>query len=95
MSDKIRNIIVTCVFVLFIFFFAAMCVVSYFNPVAESTSERRPLAQFPDEITWQGIVDKTVIERERVLPQVREREQRKEPERHHLLLQQQRHIQLR
>lgn len=62
MSDKIRNIVVTCIFVLFIFFFAAMCIVNYFNPTATSESERRPLAQFPDEMTWQGIVDKTVID---------------------------------
>jgi len=61
MENKVKNIVVTSVFVLFIAFFAAMCIYCYFNPVAESTAERRPLAQFPDEITWDGVVDKTVI----------------------------------
>lgn len=61
MSDKVKNIAVTLSFVLFIAFFSVMCVVRYFNPVATSESERRPLAQFPDEITWEGVIDKTVI----------------------------------
>ena len=61
MNDKIKNIAVTSSFVLFIAFFVVMCVVSFFNPTAKSEAERRPLAQFPDKITWNGIVDKTVI----------------------------------
>ncbi len=62
MNNKIRNIVVTSVFVAFIAFFVAMCAVSFVNPTEESEAERRPLAQFPDEITWEGIVDKTVID---------------------------------
>lgn len=61
MNNKVKNIVVTSVFITFIAFFVMMCIYSFFNPVEKSTSERRPLAQFPDEITWGGIVDKTVI----------------------------------
>ena len=62
MNNKTRNIVVTSVFVVFIAFFVAMCAVNYFNPTESSEAERRPLAQFPEEITWEGIVDKTVID---------------------------------
>ena len=63
MNNKTRNIVVTSVFVAFIAFFVTMCIFMMFNPVTESKSERRDkMAQFPGEITWQGIVDKTVIE---------------------------------
>ena len=62
MNTKIKNIVVTSVFVLLIAFFFVACAVCYFNPKDISESERRPLAQFPDKITWQGIVDKTVID---------------------------------
>jgi len=62
MQEKIKNIVVTSVFSLFLLTFAILCITCYFNPVAHSDSENRDLAQFPTEITWQGIVDKTVIE---------------------------------
>ena len=62
MKNNLKNITVTLTFAVFIAFFAVMCVVAYFNPVEISESERRPLAQFPDEITWAGVVDKTVID---------------------------------
>lgn len=62
MKNNLKNITVTLTFAVFIAFFVVMCVVSYFNPVETSESERRPLAQFPDEITWEGVVDKTVID---------------------------------
>lgn len=61
MCDKIKNIVVTSVFSAFLAFFAIMCVYGYFNPEATSVAERRPLAQFPEKITWEGIVDKTDI----------------------------------
>ncbi len=60
--NRIKNIVVTSVFVVFIAFFVVMCAVCYLNPQETSTAERRPLAQFPDEITWEGVVDKTVID---------------------------------
>ena len=62
MNNKIKNIVVTSVFVAFIAVFVIMCGVCYMNPAESSDAERRPLAQFPEEITWEGIVDKTVIE---------------------------------
>lgn len=62
MQKKVKSIVVTGVFVTFLTFFAVMCAVRYFNPTAVSESERRPLAQFPENITWEGIVDKTVID---------------------------------
>ena len=63
MQKKIKNIVVTSVFVAFIAFFVAMCIVSYLNPVASSESERRPLAQFPSELTWESVVDKSFIDK--------------------------------
>ncbi len=63
MQNKVKNIIVTAVFALFIAFFTVMAVVCGFvSPKEMSESERRPLAQFPSDITFEGIVDKTDIE---------------------------------
>ena len=62
MNNKIKNIVVTSVFTVFIAFFVVMCAICYLNPQETSSAERRPLAQFPEEITWQGVVDKTVID---------------------------------
>ena len=62
MNNRIKNIVVSATFIAFMAFFAVMCTVAYFNPVKTSESERRPLAQFPEEITWEGVLDKTVIE---------------------------------
>lgn len=56
---KIKNIVVTVVFCLFITVFFFLCV--FHTPIAESESERRPLAQVP-EISWQGIVSGDVME---------------------------------
>ena len=61
MNNKIKNIVVSSVFIAFIALFVVLCAVCYFNPVETSEAERRPLAQFPEEITWEGILDKTVI----------------------------------
>ena len=61
MGKKIKSIAVTSVFVIFLSFFSVMCVTRYFHPVEISESERRPLARFPEEITWDKIVDKTAI----------------------------------
>ena len=60
MSNKIKNIVTTCVFSAFIAVFVVMCVIRAFNPVKYSDVEKRPLAQFP-EISWEGVVDKTTI----------------------------------
>ena len=61
MSNKIRNIVVTSVFVAFMVFFVVMCGFKFVNPTETSLAERRPLAQFPENITVGGIIDKTVI----------------------------------
>lgn len=62
MQNKVKNIVVTGVFLTFLAFFAVLCVWKYRNPDSMSESERRLLAQFPKEITWEGIKDKTVID---------------------------------
>ncbi|MBE6662781.1 MAG: hypothetical protein E7606_05860 [Ruminococcaceae bacterium] len=63
MQNKVKNIIVTVLFALFIAFFTVMAVIcGFFNPVKTSEAERRPLAQFPSDISWDSIKDKTAIE---------------------------------
>ncbi len=62
MNNKIRNIVVTSVFVLFIAFFVIMCIVRIINPVTFSQSERKELELFPQKITWEGVLDKSVID---------------------------------
>lgn len=62
MNNKIRNITVTLTFVIFIAFFSLTAVLRYFDPAESSDAERRPLAQFPEDISWSGVVDKTVID---------------------------------
>ncbi len=62
MNNKIKNIVVTVTFVAFIAFFVIQNVIIYFNPAESSSAERRPLAQFPENITVEGVLDKTVID---------------------------------
>ena len=62
MNDKIRNITVTVVFVLFMAFFVVFCANRFVNPVEKSESERRPLAQLPTDITWESIINTTDAE---------------------------------
>ena len=63
MQKKVKNIAVTFSFLIALAFFVGRCVKMYLNPVETSESERRPLAQFPTEITWESIVDRTSIEK--------------------------------
>ncbi len=63
MQNREKNIAITFAFVLTLAFLIGPCIQMYFNPVATSESERRPLAQFPTEITWESIVDRTSIEK--------------------------------
>ena len=58
MNNKIKNIVVTSVFVIFLAFFVAMCGFKIVNPTNSSAAERRPLEQFPENITWEGVIDK-------------------------------------
>lgn len=61
MNNNLKNKVVTLTFVAFMAAFVVMCAFRFFHPVATSETERRPLAQFPEKITWSGIVDKEVI----------------------------------
>ena len=63
MQKKIKNIAVTFSFLIALALLSGMCIKMYLNPVATSESERRPLAQFPTEITWESIEDRTSIEK--------------------------------
>lgn len=62
MNNNMKNRVVTLTFAAFIALFVVMCTIRFFYPAATSETERRPLAQFPEKITWGGIVDKTVID---------------------------------
>ena len=55
---KIKNLVVTVVFSLFIAVFFFLCVLH--TPLASSESERRPLAQMP-EITFDGVINGDTI----------------------------------
>ena len=57
MQNKLKNIIVTSVFVAFIAFFVVLCTITHFNPKDYSTVEKRPLAQFPTNITWAELLN--------------------------------------
>lgn len=65
MKNSHKNIVVTVVFCLFIAVFVVLCAARAANPVERSEAERRPLAQFPTNITWDGLFgkNKTVINR--------------------------------
>ena len=58
-----KNFIITLTYVCFTAFFAVLCICAGLNPVKESESERRPLAQFPTQITAGGLLDGSVIEK--------------------------------
>lgn len=55
---KIKNLVVTVAFVLFIAVFFFLCI--FHAPLAASESERRPLAQLPD-ITFDGVISGDTI----------------------------------
>ncbi len=57
MNDKIKHIVITSVFAVFMTFFVVLCACRLINPAAESESERRPLAQLPTDVTWNSIVN--------------------------------------
>ena len=63
MKKETKNFIVTLTYVCFTAFFGVMCICAGLRPVAQSESERRPLAQFPEEITAAGLFDGSVIEK--------------------------------
>ena len=57
MSNKIKNIVVTALFAGFIGIFAILCVIRIFDPVKYSDVEKRPMAQFPSNITIESILN--------------------------------------
>lgn len=62
MNNKTKNVVTTTVFVVFIALFVVMCVINALNPTTYSFLEKRAMATFPEDITWEGVVDKTVID---------------------------------
>ena len=62
MNPKIKNIAVTLTFVLFFATTVMLCLLRASDPLTYSSVEKRPMAQFPSDVTWQSIVDKTAIE---------------------------------
>ena len=61
MQEKIKNIVVVAAFSLFLLVFSILCITAHFDPQTHSDSENRELAQLPTNITWEGILDRTVI----------------------------------
>ncbi len=62
MNNKLKSIVVTVTFVVFIAVFVVQCCIAYLNPVVTSLSERRPLAQFPEDLSWSSVIDKSFID---------------------------------
>ena len=62
MNNKIKNIVVTMTMVVFLTLQIILCAVAFVHPAERSDSERRELAQFPKEITWTGILEKTTMD---------------------------------
>lgn len=56
MENKIKNIVVTSVFVAFVGFFVILCTLTHFNPKAYSYVEKRELAQFPKDATFAELI---------------------------------------
>ncbi len=63
MRKETKSFIMTLTYVCFAAFFAVMCLCAGFLPRDYSDAERRPLAQLPENITWAGVLDGSVIEK--------------------------------
>lgn len=57
-----KNIAVTLTFVLLLALGLAACIWSGAHPKSYSRTEKRPLAQFPRDVTWHSLVDKSSID---------------------------------
>lgn len=55
MNNKVKSVVTTIAFVAFITVFVVMCIIQAINPVTYSFLEKRPMAQFPGEITWESL----------------------------------------
>ncbi len=63
MKKEWKHYIVTLTYVCFTAFFVTMCICAGLNPAQQSDSERRPLAQFPENITVNTLFDGSVIQK--------------------------------
>ena len=63
MKKEWKNYVVTLTYVCFTAFFVVLCICAGLNPVEKSESERRPLAQFPQNITLESLFDGSTIEK--------------------------------
>ena len=61
MNNKIKNIVTSFVFVVFIAFFAVLCCTRFVNPVEYSDVEKRPMAQLPTDFTWQELLENETV----------------------------------
>ncbi len=58
MNDKIKNIVTTGLFVVFIAFFALLCVARIFDPNTDKlVGENRLPAQLPSDVTWEELLN--------------------------------------
>ncbi len=57
MKNQIKNIVTTVVFVVFIAVFVVLCAIRAANPMTYSALEKRPMAQFPSDATWEELMD--------------------------------------
>lgn len=57
MNNKLKNIVVTVLFSCFIGFFTCLCIIRFFDPVKYSDVEKRPMAQFPSNITVESVLN--------------------------------------
>ena len=55
MKDQTKNITVIVAFAIFLGVFAVLCINGLIHPIKTSESERRPLAQPPQSVTWESI----------------------------------------
>jgi hypothetical protein len=62
MRSSIKSITVTLTFCSFLATISLLCLLRGLYPVDYSAVEKRPMAQFPEDVTWQSLADKTAIE---------------------------------
>lgn len=62
MLEKIKNITTTFAFLLVLGLFSLLALTRISHPISYSTVEKRPLAQFPKNITFASLIDKKSIE---------------------------------
>lgn len=61
MNNKTKNIVTSLVFITFIAVFVVLCTISSFNPVEYSSLEKRPMAQFPTDFTFEELINNETV----------------------------------